>query len=331
MDRQQYLSFISKLNRFSRTKIILCNALDSVAESLVPRQFVVDLIDWWRGIHNWRFNTGALKRRYGQDEGDLLLDSLQKLLFTPQPEGFRDGTPKPQFLLMCEKSSGTQLPPFFARVMSSTDFISYNLAEPEKKRLAAESAGLMFNSPGECFEFDLHANSYLGNPSGVSWFTPWDHFVESTSGRCADSACAALGLLGNYRTNDKLIAIQIPKEAIESTRHVRPSFADAGTHMRFRVRPDCPTKRALKPWGHTVNLDAFAEGLDMIDGLQEQIVPTLHAKSLKRAKVQYLGRMSKEWGSTSRDNHKAFASRLSQGRNENELIIEMMAIYDDAA
>ncbi|MHB8166198.1 MAG: hypothetical protein ACYDDT_05420, partial [Sulfuricella sp.] len=86
--------FVGKLAVHDLGVVILCNILDGHAEGLYDVDFVRELMDWWASLYVWRIKTSG-RPNTKPEECELILGSLNLLLFQPQPPSFRPGRKRP--------------------------------------------------------------------------------------------------------------------------------------------------------------------------------------------------------------------------------------------
>ena len=155
-----------------------------------------------------------------------------------------------------------------------------------------------------------------GNPARpLFWIVPTDRLSEErTKTRAEDLGDAFRDLLGLIHYEDKvpLVEICIPGDRMRSHKHARPTFADAGTNVRFR-----PYKDAKHPkrsgWGCTVHLLRFVNGDKIIDGVPERVVEPIAFNSHLGVRFEFVGFTKTVRGNSAKDNHTAFYKRLHHG------------------
>ena len=132
----------------------------------------------------------------------------------------------------------------------------------------------------------LGAGKSIGR-SGIVWITGKPILDEELAGYAqpADRARDVLGLV-HRKPPEVLVVLHFPWAVTDKVRSARPTFMDAGDHLRFRVQAGARHRRRMAAWGHTVDL----------------------------AKVSANG------------NHAAFAQRMANGRTDPELANALLAI-----
>lgn len=125
----------------------------------------------------------------------------------------------------------------------------------------------------------------------------------------ADKIRDRLGLV-HHKKGVLLIEIRISGDKLRTSKHARPTIAEACTHLRFKAIPDTAGNLFHK-WGWTADLERFAEGHDNIDGAEERVVEPIDFNEDLRAKINYAYLTDKFRGKPSdNDDDSAFADRI---------------------
>lgn len=141
-----------------------------------------------------------------------------------------------------------------------------------------------------------------------------------------DGARDALGLIDRC-TGVALIEIRFPANKLVSVKWARPTFADAGTHRRFRTINDDNTSPSISGWGCTVDLGRFAAGDPVLDGLPERVVEPLAFDRDLEAEFSFVGGTTSTRGLTAaKDDDEAFARRVLRRRTVADLRNRLTAL-----
>ena len=168
------------------------------------------------------------------------------------------------------------------------------------------------------------SNAYLGgNPNRpLFWITPSEMLLaerrDNSLENLGDAIRDLLGLI-RYEDSIPLVELRIPGNRLRCQKHARPTFADAGTHRRFRIRPDTSRARQRSGWGCTVHLRLFANGNTNINGASERVVDPAALNADLDVEFEFAGFTETTRGNTIEDDDAAFAERVCYGINLSEL------------
>ncbi|MBF0400032.1 MAG: hypothetical protein HQL90_04630 [Magnetococcales bacterium] len=314
--------------------IILCNLLDGLEQDLFGKEFAASLIlCWMREYARQRREQNGKGVRAGQplfkqrSREELLRDSFDAVCsasgnVVPCPEHPENG-----FLIHCQRTLHAQ-PPLenYTSITDARDFADERMHPAEKTERSGELwlIGLLDTSlvswdswrPANKTTVRLNPlgpagrAATIGKPAKVLWITPETEvlrFIKQPSP--ADGLRDALGLRHLY--NCQLLAMTLPKVAVESQAHGRPTVADAGSHMRHMAHSSSRSDGKVTPWGWTADLGKFANGVSNVDGLPERIVQPIPVASIPTVDVQALGSCGPERGlANGVDDNKTFAQML---------------------
>ena len=119
----------------------------------------------------------------------------------------------------------------------------------------------------------LRPDGTVGRRGRLVWFTSREELEttlahEEASAR-GQRARDVLGL--DHRTQgETLVAVHFAGSTIAKF-SARPTFIDAGKNRRFMARPETVGGRPDSAWGRTVDLHAFSERSDVIEGCRERV------------------------------------------------------------
>ena len=172
------------------------------------------------------------------------------------------------------------------------------------------------------FQFDPAAR--LGHEHSVVWFTRRDALDDAlASDDTRSRAQRARDLLGlvHYQQGDMLAAMHFPPLTLSECASARPTFADAGSHVRFKTWPDSQAARNQRSWGRTVDLHALGTSRSSVDGCPERTTKSIDGTAFSNDamfELELLGAVEASSGqgdSTDVD----FARKLLNGRTVTEL------------
>ncbi|MBF0336851.1 MAG: hypothetical protein HQL05_03385 [Nitrospirae bacterium] len=154
-----------------------------------------------------------------------------------------------------------------------------------------------------------------GSPNRpLFWITPSDNISKK---RLRYRTYTALGntirdLLGliHYKKGVPLVEIRIHGSKLQSLRHARPTFADAGGHRRFKIYTSSGRAKKKPAWGWTVDLHPFHLSGFSVDGAEERVVESACLGANLETEFQFCGFTDTTRGNTAKDNDAEFADRL---------------------
>jgi len=169
-------------------------------------------------------------------------------------------------------------------------------------------------------------NAKLGGNSKrpFFWITNSNILVRKINKR-ADYIRDILGLI-HYEPSHILIEIKIPGRTIIKSKNARPTFMDALSHTRFRIKPDTVLARQRSAWGCTVDLNKLALKKKKIDGLPERIVNQVDCTEDLGLSFSYIGEVKTFRGDTVADDDIAFVKYLRRNVNFTSLKQEILDI-----
>ncbi|BAO43041.1 hypothetical protein [Thiolapillus brandeum] len=296
--------------------IVACNLLHSLDDGLVDKATVQELLDWWFALYDFLYAPGLT-------DVEKLLDALDKTVFERKPPGFRKGQSKPNFRLRCKLKARTPNNNV-TNISTMLIFREHIIHEEDYKKLIGchiPSLPMDVNEPGiqhaihqlkACtvgkLRCRLRPNSTLGRSGGLLWFTE-----ERSLQIGKDSANEVRDQLGlvDRKKGELLVMSVISPHHVKRAGGLRPSFMDATLHTRFRVHSDTKKNNGRKTWGHTVNLEKFADNRSHIDGVCERVCRPLAASNVGTVDFLFLGDVQSTRGKNG-DDDTAFSQRLLQ-------------------
>ncbi|MGQ0593667.1 MAG: hypothetical protein ACT4QB_13765 [Gammaproteobacteria bacterium] len=185
-------------------------------------------------------------------------------------------------------------------------------ADPELKR-AIDS----LNGRDDIFK---HKAQLGGGEFPLFWVCPADTLsIRIAKHLTGDGARDTLGLI-HHGTGVALIEIRFPANKLVSVKWARPTYADAGTHSRFRTVNDDKTNPSISGWGFTVDLGRFVAGDLVLDGLPERVVEPLAFDRDLEAEFSFVAGTTTTRGLTAaKDDDEAFAQRVLRKRTVADL------------
>ena len=128
----------------------------------------------------------------------------------------------------------------------------------------------------------FNPNASLGRPGAVAWFTRRDSLAkaqEKLDRHLAQRTRDALGLV--HRGKGVVLGVlHIPALLLRPAGFSRPTFADAGSHVRFKTWPDGKRARRNRAWGFAVDLSKVASGDVYVDGCVERVTRSISGANL---------------------------------------------------
>lgn len=316
-------TFVDVLLSSPRGKIIACNLLDGLNDGLYDQTFMQDLFDWWSGLFVWRHRTfpGFVRSI------DSLVNTLS-LVLSDIPAGFRPGRARPVFRLRCQHRARTKLVANYLHVIGASFFYGSVLTTKARERLARRGALALHVRSGRAKTVhksklglrDLSTTYQLGRPNEAVFLTSRAsllHFEKQPNP--ANAARDLLGLVHKPH-GDELVALSFSCPSLGAHQIVRPTIGDAGVHRRFKTIPDSRKNRTRKAKGIAVNLQKFANGNTVLDGLGEVVIHSMPFAEIADIQLIPLGYTDGARGDNSGvDCDEQFANRLSAGRTVTEL------------
>ena len=309
-------------------QIVVCNILAGVQNGLVDVAWTTEVL--------------ASMGKIGSDADHAdptrflgLLDGLRTRPPTASPSGL------PDIKLGCTaapvpfKVEVTNVLPawLLGRLMSRDDkrrFVRENLALPRSRTdvLSPRMMEKWQNEPAAVRTVRANPAAELGRRDDVVWFTRRSAFKKAlaaipTSLR-AQRARDLLGLV-HHHEGAMLAAMHFQPPTLSACPSARPTFADAGTHTRFKAWPDDEPARRDRSWGRTVDLSALNAHAASVDGCPERIARSTRGDALTNGatfEFELLGAVQ----ATTDQGDDEFASRLSKGRSAAELGTELNAL-----
>jgi len=298
--------------------VVACNMLDCLDLGLVDESFVADLwLKWYQAfIDRVRaFRRGVPRSRLQQE----LMFALDAVLQGPSDPGSDDCTGANDLRLRCVVRGGPAPTAGFTHATRADLFVDHVMHRDDRRRLVA--GAVLLPSAGSAapgFKWRGHGpwrvalkdGATLGRPGGVVWLTLSHTLVaDIASVDAADRVRNRLGLV-HHASGVALLAIRIESGVMAGKKVGRPTFADAGSHRRFRSMADKSVNRRRKTWGCSVDLSLLAGGEKWVDGVPERVACPLSRREAVSVEIRYLGETRTDLGSDPADDV-AFAERLS--------------------
>jgi hypothetical protein len=337
LDGLDLRGFAMALLRRPRGRILCCNLVSSVDDGQCSGDFARNVFTWWLDLFRCRTREEARLRPVdapirNRELDDLAAEALDALLAGDLPPTFVAGRAVPRFRLCCRRRSQLKSTvDGLANVTAVHSLLFRLIPENERRGLAARGAislASVHPTMDEEESFFLSGEQTLtlrkdpdgalqrtiGAPGGVVWLTPSAGLARLVkAARAADRLRDVLGLLHHPRGRC-LAVLHLDDLAVQRCGTARPTFADAGSHRRFKVRADAERNRQRSAWGHTADLARLASGAPILDGRPERVCGPIPTEDLDSIRVTPLGRTLATRGETSkganRDDDPAFAAQL---------------------
>lgn len=324
---------VERLLETAGGQIVACNVLAGVRNGLVDATWATDVLAWMGKIGNDPDYADPM--RFLRVLDDLKTHRLPS-------EALAAGLPD---IRLC----GTRAPaPFEVEVSCVLPawLLGRLMTSEDKQRLAREGLALPKSradllAPAILYEWQsrppdvrtvrMDPGSTLGRHHSVVWFTPRAALLEALDAVVPSArAQRTRDLLGLVHQQEgvMLAAMHFQPPTLTACPSARPTFADAGCHMRFKAWPDGDAARNERTWGHTVDLQALDAAAASVDGGPERIAKSIDGHSLSNEaafEFELLGAVqaSADQGEAA---DAAFATRLSDGRTVAELGTELRTL-----
>ena len=335
-------AFVDGLLERPPGQVICCNIVSGLDLGQYDGGFVALVLDWWLALFDYRLrNPGSLAVRgplpLDADAFALVaarvLDELTQSRHDPRFLASRGGS-VPQFRLKCLRNARAKaVSQGFANVVDVERLLFSTISSRDLRRLAATGGIVVYPgwSPDPEAKAQLKARfalsgerevelntrpsgtrePHLGNPDSVLWVSPLLGLVDDLGdSHPAECLRDALGLI-HHGADKALAALHLPADLVHRREGGRPTFADAGSHRRFRADADTRRAQGRSAWGCTVHLAHLEAGRKQVDGRMERVVPPIPARDVGKIRVTPLGSTLTERGApASAANDAAFAERL---------------------
>ena len=173
----------------------------------------------------------------------------------------------------------------------------------------------------------------LGGLGGVLWFTRRDCLTVAQRQGDQDPAQRSRDVLGLVHRGAGIVlaAMHMPARFLQSVRFRRPTFVDAGSHLRFKTWPDGARARQDRAWGCTADLAKVESEKDCVDGCVERVTPSISGQCLADQgtfEVELLGSVT---NATNRGPNadQAFAKRLRGALTVERLARKLQALLGE--
>ena len=173
--------------------------------------------------------------------------------------------------------------------------------------------------------------TFGGGPRPLFWAAPASELMSlrarhgGPSRAFGEATRDILGLV-HFGSDAILIEALLPDGATRRWHNARPTFADAGTHSRFRHRLDKAPGRCGSGWGCTVDLAKLAGTDPIIDGAAERVVEPVRVQDAWPVRFSLVGEVATARGATLADDDQAFAERLLRGRACSDLVQRLLEV-----
>lgn len=324
-------AFVKLLSSSPRGRIVICNIIDGLKVDLIDEDFVRDLMDWWSALFNWRRKTET--GFFISD--DSIMGTLDLLLSSDQPSGFRTGRSKPNFRLKSKHIARGEHTTRYAHVINASFFYGELLDGDTRKQLARKGKLVLHREPShhgkirrtKLLAKQLNSLYRLGRSGEVVFLTPAEGI--SNIEQKANAANGARDLLGLVHKNhgEDMIALAFECPSLSAGLLVRPTVADAGSHRRFKTVADHQKNQTNKSWGFAADLEQFAAGKPNLDGLRERVVKPISFSELINIELIPLGKTDGSRGmSKNNDDDFEFSKRLMAGRTIDAINAELLSM-----
>ena len=308
-------------------QIVVCNVLAGVENGLIDAAWATEVLAWMGTLARQEDLLGALD--------DLRLHKLPTASLPDVPDVRLHGV-------------GTAVP-FEVEVSHVLPAWSLRelISDEDRGRLGREGLPLPWvepeflaphveewqRKPARARMVRVNPDATLGRPHDVVWFTRRAALKDALTAVLppahAQRVRDVLGLV-DRQGGDILAAMHFQPPTLSAYPSARPTFADAGSHARFRAWPDDEAARDERSWGRTVDLHALevSSASEPVDGCPERVTKPIEGHSFANGatfEVELLGAVQAPADRGGAANA-AFATRLSNGRTVTELGAELKTI-----
>jgi hypothetical protein len=301
--------------------------MDGLSERLYDKEFVRQFFDWWLALYEHdRSALSPIEKMIGTMEA-LVFESVI-------PGGFRMGTRKPDFRLICQRQHRLSNKDSELTTIIKGFILKKIISEKDRQRLASRGIVLpsyewqpwsdraimaLIKLPDADRKISLKVGRTIGGLGRLVWFTRRKDLgkVLLNCTKYADQTRDSLGL-AHHKSGEILIALHFSGKALQHVKNGRPTFSDAGEHKRFKTHADKASNRKRRAWGHCVDLSHLLANKHDVDGLPERIAYPINKKALVGSpKISFtpLGKVIDSRGDDTNDDDSCFANRLLNRRN----------------
>lgn len=268
-------------------EIVACNIAYGISEGLIDRHFARDVLEW----------VGRLMVHEGRHQSEDLVGAIEAVRDRCYPANMHDRANAPDFRANgCVNAIDEEVNSEMSCVAPASILREW-VHPADVRRLRAE--GLTFPLTGRApmasaimqrwrvkspdyRRVQFNPKESLGRPGAVAWFTRRDCLAKAQKEldqHLAQRTRDALGLV--HRGEGVVLGVlHIPALVLRPAGFSRPTFADAGSHVRFKTWPDGKRARRNRAWGFSVDLSKVASGDVSVDGCVERVAPSISGANL---------------------------------------------------
>ena len=299
--------------------IVACNIAHGISERLIAWHFARNILEW----------VGRLMVHEGRNQPEDLVGAIEAVRDRCYPTKMQGRANAPDFRAKgCHSTTDEDMNAEMSCVVAASIFRQW-IHPTDVERLRRE--GLTFPASGggsmvseiidhwrvrspDDRRVRFNPDASLGRPGMVAWFTRRDCLAEAQGQADRHAAQRARDALGLVHCGEGVVlgALHIPAKLLRSVGFSRPTFADAGSHVRFKTWPDGKRARKNRAWGFTADLAKVANGEVCVDGCAERITRSISGACLARHgpfEIELLGAVANATDTGPGADH-AFAKRL---------------------
>ena len=326
--------FVDALVATDLGRIVVCNVVDGHAEGHLMKIDVKQYFEWWIDLCVHQRLRSITK----------VLAAMRTLRNGKYPSTFKAGVKRPDFRFRCPKRRPRKQQELCSTVPA---LVLREVIDAKTRDALAEKSihfpanhssdwtddfvRTMMDIPDSLRTGRFGADKSIG-PSDVVWITGKPILDEKLAGygQSADRARDVLGLV-HRKPKDVLVALHFPWVVMDKVRSARPTFMDAGDHLRFRAQAGARHRRRMAAWGHTVDLAKVSAKAKNMECLPERVCGEIDSGALAptgRFGFTPLGRVTTERGhkADTHGNNAAFARRMANGRTNRQLANALLGI-----
>ena len=249
-------------------EIVACNIAHGISERLIDRHFARHVLEW----------VGRLMVHEGGHQPEDLVGAIEAVRDRSYPANMHDRASAPDFRANGRVSAADEDVNAEMSCVAPASILREWIHPADLERLRAEGLTFPLGGQGPMVSeiiqrwrmqspnhqrVRFNPNASLGRPGAVAWFTRRDCLAKAQKGldhHLSQRTRDALGLV-HHGEGVVLGVLHIPALLLRPAGFSRPTFADAGSHVRFKTWPDGKKARRNRAWGFAVDLSRVARGI----------------------------------------------------------------------
>ena len=291
MENQNFVSqLLSSEN--PRWVIVLCNILDGLDAKLYDEDFVREAIGGWR--------SGSLRHQGTLPDDDQLKTDLDTLAT--------------KFRLKCPVSdTKNEVVGNYAHAMSAESFLRWVVHSDNRNAQLSDAEVGIIGVPRfvASRKVRIAPGKGIGEPGRVVFLAPFADLAPLLSSSTKANDVRDRAGLMKWKKGQEYIVLELDARELAAVRLSRPTFADAGSHRRFKAVASDPANHSRSDWGFTLDLNHFVTTGTAVDGIPERVCARIEAGNISSITLHPL-----EFVSTGNPgDDEAYARCLLRGRS----------------